>query len=447
MKEIVKNFHRELLPTSNVIESLEQVIEWNKLNWSLDLHQRFWKNIHIVNLNDKTIFEWCGTRDNNGYPVFDIDDQTTCLVKVILYKQYYYTNNNNQHILQDIVNNTDPLQLVPFRVQHEYLEKITKLIIYWKQKRWVNIKKTDIIWINRLDWPIYRSSIFFNNINIPENYMDNFWIWTAGKTGSGYGAFIDDNGKTVTSHRLMYQSIFGNIVSSKMWVRHIGDMCRPDINPFHLIPGTTQDNMNDRIKKSSRIPFEKNYGFHKLNNKQVYEIIKKLYYNNFFTLSELSKEYNVVDSTIGHITANRHHQKIMNKFVNDIGITKEIVLSTISKNIKNRNLEFKSFKCKGSKAYQSKLTEREVIKYRFRKYFFNLRNQIIYKTITNHNNISKYAFASAINGNSWKSLNDYIDATKEMKTLNYSTSSTVDDLIIFMKNNPKYQETFYLDQY
>jgi len=443
MKKIVEKFHTELLPTSNIIENLAQVAEWNKLNWELDLHQMFWKNINISTQEENITFEWVGTRNENDVPVFTIPNQNIWLVKEILYRQYYYIT--NPHVIYDIMNNTDPQQLIPFNIQHEYLEKITKLILYWNHKKWINSKSEDVTWINRLNFTPEKLQNFFDKFNIPEDYINNHWVWQAGKTGYGYGA-ISVNSQTVTTHRIMYQLIFGELSDSKMFIRHIGDKSPDSVNPFHLISGTIQDNIRDR-DKNVRTLIDDNYGVCKLTNTQVYKIIEKLYYNKFLSLNSLCEEFDIVTGTIGHITANRYHRIIMNKFVGDVAVSKETVLTTIYENIKIRESEIKSIKHRGSKAYQAKLTEREVIKYRFRKYFFNLGNKSIYKTITNHNNVSKHAFSSAINGNSWKSLNNYINATKEMKLLNYPASSTVDDLIVFMKNNPKYQDTFYLDEY
>ena len=73
--------------------------------------------------------------------------------------------------------------------------------------------------------------------------------------------------------------------------------------------------------------------------------------------------------------------------------------------------------------------------------------QIYRNRITNNYNICISTIRQAIKGDSWKNLEPFRNAAKEMKSLNYPPrSTTFSDLITFMKNNSKYKNSFYLDQ-
>lgn len=72
------------------------------------------------------------------------------------------------------------------------------------------------------------------------------WMWSAGKTGQGYGAFSID-GKNRPAHRVSYE-LFKGPIPEGLFVCHDCDTpaC---VNPDHLFLGTHQDNMDDRSKK------------------------------------------------------------------------------------------------------------------------------------------------------------------------------------------------------
>jgi hypothetical protein len=77
---------------------------------------------------------------------------------------------------------------------------------------------------------------------VDRNGPNGCWLWTGGKTGSGYGR-IDIDEKGVRAHRFSYELDTG-INPGKLQVLHKCDN-PPCVNPEHLFLGTIFDNMRD----------------------------------------------------------------------------------------------------------------------------------------------------------------------------------------------------------
>ena len=73
------------------------------------------------------------------------------------------------------------------------------------------------------------------------------WVWTGGTNGVGYGRVSDADGRTVLTHRLVYQLEVGPIPEG-LWVLHHCDN-PPCVNPAHLFLGTVGDNNRDARAK------------------------------------------------------------------------------------------------------------------------------------------------------------------------------------------------------
>lgn len=77
----------------------------------------------------------------------------------------------------------------------------------------------------------------------------NCWLWDAALDKKGYGRFLV-NGKNRTAHTVMYDLIKGNIPLGL----ELDHLCETKncINPDHLEPVTTAENLIRRIHPSSR---------------------------------------------------------------------------------------------------------------------------------------------------------------------------------------------------
>lgn len=138
-----------------------------------------------------------------------------------------------------------------------------------------------------------KSRIFYNN--------KRCWEWTAYLNKDGYGKF-GVGYIVVLAHRFSYELEYG-IFDNSLFVLHHCD--NPScVNPEHLFLGTNKDNADDKVYKNrqSRLMGEKS-GRSKLTEKQVLKI-RELYNSGKFKQSEISKIFNVPDSTVWSIVHN-----------------------------------------------------------------------------------------------------------------------------------------------
>lgn len=82
------------------------------------------------------------------------------------------------------------------------------------------------------------------------------WEWTASRFTNGYGQFTI-NGRPIGSHRFAYMDTYGPIPKGLL-VRHTCDN-RLCCNPSHLLLGTPQDNMNDKVERGRQYRPERKY--------------------------------------------------------------------------------------------------------------------------------------------------------------------------------------------
>lgn len=128
------------------------------------------------------------------------------------------------------------------------------------------------------------------------------WNGYCDKDGYGLKTFsIDGKYKTFRIHRLMFEKEKGNITQGQV-IRHTCDNPRC-ANPNHLLIGSHQDNINDKISRNrasgGRMIGSKNPN-HKLTEEQVKEIR-----NSNETNKSLAIKYNVSNVLIGLIKRNK----------------------------------------------------------------------------------------------------------------------------------------------
>lgn len=96
---------------------------------------------------------------------------------------------------------------------------------------------------------------FWSRIKIDTD--DKCWEWQAGKAGNGYGSFwIKDKKTNVGAHRIAYLLSKGEVPIDKPVICHTCDN-RCCCNPKHLFCGTTNDNIQDMVKKKRHSHGEK----------------------------------------------------------------------------------------------------------------------------------------------------------------------------------------------
>ena len=115
------------------------------------------------------------------------------------------------------------------------------------------------------------------------------WLWTASVSYGGYGHF-KYQGKSDYAHQVSYMIFIGSLIPGDV-VRHSCD--NPGcVNPNHLLKGTHNDNVQDRVarKRSAK-------GFGNGRSKLTSEIVKRCRRSDK-SYKELAKEYGVSGSTM-----------------------------------------------------------------------------------------------------------------------------------------------------
>ena len=87
----------------------------------------------------------------------------------------------------------------------------------------------------------------FLQIDMRNGNKDECWPWKGGHTGEGRPQF-NLNGKKVLPYRLVYELVHGVVIPPNVLYRHICDV-KTCCNPWHGIPGTHQENMDDMVNR------------------------------------------------------------------------------------------------------------------------------------------------------------------------------------------------------
>lgn len=105
------------------------------------------------------------------------------------------------------------------------------------------------------------------------------WEWKGARHSQGYGAAWMGN-KYCRSNRVAYELIYGEIQDGLQVLHHCDNP--PCCNPLHFFLGTTQDNVDDRMKKgrqgnsAPKHPARREmHGMVKLTQEQVAEIRRR----------------------------------------------------------------------------------------------------------------------------------------------------------------------------
>lgn len=128
--------------------------------------------------------------------------------------------------------------------------------------------------------------------NVDRRGPDECWEWTGGRNKTGYGKFFID-GQTVGAHRWAYIFASGPIAEGEL-IRHTCDN-PPCCNPRHLLPGTHEQNMQDKADRGRAPRGGKNWTA-RLTASQVLEIRKRAGVGE--THVALAKEFRVHRNTV-----------------------------------------------------------------------------------------------------------------------------------------------------
>jgi len=140
---------------------------------------------------------------------------------------------------------------------------------------------------------------FWSKISVQD--PNNCWPWAA--RASGRYAYFNNGEKTVLAHRFAYEQKYGKSSAKGRVVRHKCDntFC---CNPNHLVLGTHQDNMNDKIERGrARNLKGEECSWRKLNADQVIEIRALLKQNIYH--KDIAKKFGVDTVTVTDINLKR----------------------------------------------------------------------------------------------------------------------------------------------
>lgn len=130
---------------------------------------------------------------------------------------------------------------------------------------------------------------------------DGCWEWLGAISSGGYGSLVV-KGKSLKPHRFIYSIMHGAIPEGMQVCHHCDNP--PCCNPDHLFLGSHQDNMRDMHDKGRAAKHNGENNARAILTNAGAKRIKTLLAEGKTPL-EISVEYNVVQSTIGHIQAGR----------------------------------------------------------------------------------------------------------------------------------------------
>ena len=131
---------------------------------------------------------------------------------------------------------------------------------------------------------------------------DSCWLWTGGKSGSGYGKF-NVEGKHWRAHRLMYLHCFGELINDLDICHTCRNKC---VNPDHLEQKSkSENNGDDKIRDGTLLRGEK-HGSSKLTNEQILDIRSRI--NQ--TQQSIADEFGVRQAAISYILRGKRWKHI-----------------------------------------------------------------------------------------------------------------------------------------
>lgn len=164
----------------------------------------------------------------------------------------------------------------------------------------ISTKQHYLIYCSRECWHVFtrnkRSARFWSHV--PDRPADGCWPWV-GATRGDYGVFSKGHKNPIGAHRMSYELEYGAIPDGLL-VRHLchNRFC---VRPDHLLLGTTQDNVRDRVEagRSSR-----HGGTKKLTDADVEAV--RIMLDQGMTGKDIASHFGVSEGLISMIKHKQH---------------------------------------------------------------------------------------------------------------------------------------------
>jgi hypothetical protein len=172
---------------------------------------------------------------------------------------------------------------------------------------------------NKMVYNPYKLIRIFNTIKYQEN---NCWLWMGYVNRDGYGMTSFNKKQHVLVHRLIFECCNGPIRKEDI-IRH---KCNnpPCCNPDHLLLGTVQDNIDDRVRENrSAVGSRNNRAV--LDEKDVYEILSGIEVNKYALIHQIVKLYPMITRKAIESLLKGESWKYISKDFDLVGLKSKIV--------------------------------------------------------------------------------------------------------------------------
>jgi hypothetical protein len=154
---------------------------------------------------------------------------------------------------------------------------------------------------NLNNWDLFFAKRFWEKVIVPDDPINECWIWDSSTDQKGYGTFRNSNRKSTYKRslalRLAYEYFHAGELDSSQFVCHTCDNPKC-VNPHHLYLGDHITNMKDKLDRGRTVKGMKN-GRALLTENEVLIIREK--HENGYSKQQLAKEFLLGWTTVDNI--------------------------------------------------------------------------------------------------------------------------------------------------